>query len=272
MSTKYYQCPECGRVNKSDAVLDRGFKRVCSTHPNGIVHAWTDMIPVQVIPETPEPQPWDEIARTLGYEDRHDMQGALAACASYLRYPIAGVEHQHPNQLADELDKAVKAMETPKIPFHTVNPEEPYDGDLVWTADGRAWAFYAAKHGWNRAPERDRKPTPATPDDQKIERMARAMHGRLRMDWDEVGEAIRDIWRRHAKAALAALETPATPKLPEGVETLYDGPLDPADENVMFYECDGEVIIRNCKVGLKNGYRVTKQYILNKIQEDIENA
>lgn len=271
MSTKYYQCPECGRVNKSDAVLDRGFKRVCSTHPNGIVHAWTDMIPVQVIPETPEPQPWDEIARTLGYEDRHDMQGALAACASYLRYPIAGVEHQHPNQLADELDKAVKAMETPKIPFHTVNPEEPYDGDLVWTADGRAWAFYAAKHGWNRAPERDRKPTPE-PDDQKIERMARAMHGRLRMDWDEVGEAIRDIWRRHAKAALAALETPATPKLPEGVETLYDGPLDPADENVMFYECDGEVIIRNCKVGLKNGYRVTKQYILNKIQEDIENA
>ncbi len=252
------------------------------------------------------------------------MQGALAACASYLRYPIAGVEHQHPNQLAGELDKAVKAMETPKIPFHTVNPEEPYDGDLVWTADGRAWAFYAAKHGWNRAPERDRKPTPETPeplenpcgpiadaydelhealkkfhkaighrpvflpapepirvefsrysDDEKIERMARAMYEKGDgWTWDNVASDIRNAWRGNAKRALAALETLATPKLPEGV-TILDGFELPRPGELLVgtnYGADLIYLFEYPANETKRSVRVSAEYILNKIQEDIENA
>lgn len=306
MSTKYYQCPDCGDVEIDEPLCINPY---CE---EGDIKHETKMIPVQVTPETQKPplglvvyapthshakgeectsrcpvrqwhnhvekwgnpypaypvKPWDEIARTLGYEDRNDMQGALAACASYLRYPIAGVEHQHPNQLAGELDKAVKAMETPKIPFHTVNPEEPYDGDLVWTADGRAWAFYAAKHGWNRAPERDRKPTPE-PDDEKIERMARAIHGGPD-SWANVRADVKPYYRKQAKAALAALETPATPRLPEGVIlTQHSTGLPVVAKSSGFWkQSHREVHISDGK----DSVAVTAEYILNKIQEDIENA
>ena len=261
--TKYYQCPECGGVTlcaENDIDAQTCYRRENCDGKR--------MIPVQVTPETQEP--WDEIARTLGYEDRHDMQGAFAASASYLRNPpkpsMTGVENQHPKQLADELDKAVKAMETPKIPFHTVNPEEPYDGDLVWTADGRAWAFYAAKHGWNRAPERDRKPTPE-PDDEKIERMAAAIHGGPD-SWANVRADVKPYYRNRAKAALAALEeTPAQPELPEGVELLGGRP----DRVSQVRLTDGTRLKKlDYMPGIPSGYIVTEQYILNKIQEDMK--
>lgn len=356
-------------------------------------HEFTDMIPVQVTPESPEPitgvsegnpyeadpryaelvkllhygadvdwdmaeiqaetimrklevpletpKPWDSIARTLGYEDRHDMQGALAACASYLRNPpkpsMTGVENQHPNQLASELDKAVKAMETPEPPNPRIQKGNvvrrmapPHDGWLgVVVSSGVYEQAVYVKWFLNNKITAAKKidlevayesvEAMNNSDDEKIERMAKAMCNELGGDgtvseWASSEERTRNLYRTYAKAALAALEapappgnvtvpvdalrtvvkfavsapsefgpldaaldtleaalppeTPVTPKLPEGVRRDNDDP--DVDHRIAVVETPTRNFLIDDEGELINGYVVTEEYILNKIQEDIE--
>lgn len=215
MMTKYYQCPECGRVlEETEMKMRSGCPWNACSNPHCPRYAegyWTKMNPVEIVPVTQKP----------------------------LGLVMYAPTHSH------------------------AKGEECTNGCPV-----RQWHSHAEKWG---------NPYPAYPatqesDDEKIERMARAIYERDRKSlWKECND--KWYWRDDAKAALAALQIsePPAPELPEGV--LWHRETGGLPWLFAIELTSGRMAeLGRVQQGDYGGIVVTEQYILDKIAEDMEGS